>query len=115
MGDNPNTLNHKLNPNNESHRLSVGDAVRLQIAANRFDVLYAMASSLNHVCLPLPEVESRDDVAAQLMRIGAEIGDVFRVAGDAIRDDKITPNERRKVATEVAEVMAALGALLQVL
>ena len=114
MGVNASTLNKKLDPNCESHRLSVAEAVHLQFVTGRADVLYSMAATLSHVCLPMPD-HSTDQVALTLAQIGAEVGDLFREAQAALQDGKITANERKRISDEAASVMAALAAFLRVI
>lgn len=114
MGVSASTLNKKVNPSCESHRLSLGDAVHLQLVAQRYDILYAMASSLDHVCLHMPDADA-GEVGVRLARVGAEVGDVFRVAAKALEDKRITPTERRELSDQVAEAISALAAVLKVL
>ncbi|RZI82607.1 MAG: hypothetical protein EOP38_15450 [Rubrivivax sp.] len=114
MGVPPSTLNKKVSPNCESHRLSVADAVHLQLVAGRFDILYAMASQLDHVCLHMPD-ETASEVGMRLARVGAEVGDVFRVAQKAMEDGSITPNERRELSGQIAEAISALASVLKAL
>jgi Phage regulatory protein CII (CP76) len=115
MGVNPSTLNHKLNINNESHHLSVSEAVALQHAAGDCSILYAMAWQLEHVAVPVPGLPVRGEVAMKLVQLGREVGDVFAKAEQALSDGEVTPNERREIAQEVSEVIAVLGQLLKVL
>lgn len=51
MGVSANTLQHKLNPNNNTHHLTLKEAVALQVVSGLPYVLYAMAAALDHVCL----------------------------------------------------------------
>lgn len=114
MGVNPDTLTKKLNPNCETHNLSVGDSVHLQMVAGRYDVLHAMAQQLEHVCIHVPDPD-RGVVASRLAQVGAEVGDVFRVAGITLADGEVSATDRRKLTKEVVEAISALSALLKVL
>lgn len=114
MGMSPNTLSHKVSLTNESHKLSLSEAVYMQHVANRFDILYAMAESLGHVCLAAPEM-GETEVTGILATVGAEVGDVFREVQRVLADGRVTPNERRKVAAQVAEAITALCAVMKVL
>lgn len=114
MGMSPNTLSHKVSLTNESHKLSLSEAVYMQHVANRFDILYAMAESLGHVCLAAPEM-GETEVTGILATVGAEVGDVFREVQRVLADGRVTPNERRKVASQVAEAITALCAVMKVL
>jgi hypothetical protein len=112
MSTNADTLKKKLNPNCETHRLSVDEAVDLQVCAGRYDVLYAMAWSLDHVVIPVPDMDAAG-VAANLAAVGAEVGDVFRVAQEVLRDGHVSLNERRELAGQISEAIAAMAALLR--
>ena len=114
MGMSPNTLSHKVSLTNESHKLSLSEAVYMQHVANRFDILYAMAESLGHVCLAAPEM-GETEVTGILATVGAEVGDVFREVQRVLADGRVTPSERRKVAAQVAEAITALCAVMKVL
>jgi hypothetical protein len=114
MGVPASTLNKKVSLNDESHRLSIADAVHMQAVAKRYDILYAMASSLDHVCLHMPDRDA-GEVGRQLALVGAEVGDVFRSAQQALEDGRITPTERRRVSEQVAEAISALASVLKVL
>lgn len=109
---NAETLKKKLNPNCETHRLSVDEAVDVQLHAQRFDVLHAMAWSLDHVAIHVPDAPA-EQVAARLAVVGAEVGDVFRLAQQVLADGQVTPNERRELATQITEAISALSAVLK--
>lgn len=112
LGVNADTLKKKLNPNCETHRLSVDEAVDVQLHAQLYDVLHAMAWSLDHVAIHVPDA-SAEQVAARLAVVGAEVGDVFRLAQQVLADGQVTPNERRELATQITEAISALSAVLK--
>lgn len=114
MGINHNTLQLKVNPNVETHKLSLRESVQAQVVAGDCRVLYAMASALDHVCLPIPAVEE-GEISLALSQVGAEVGDVFREVQRVLGDKRVTPNERREVARQVSEAMAALAMVMRVL
>lgn len=114
MGINGNTLQLKVNPNTETHKLSLREAVHAQVMAGDCRILYAMAAALNHVCLPVPTMEE-GEVSLALANVGAEVGDVFREVQRVLSDRRVTQNERRDVAKQVSEAMAALAMVMRVL
>jgi Phage regulatory protein CII (CP76). len=73
---NPNTLKHKLNPNNVTHHLTLRDALTMQVLTGRHDILYAMADELGEVCTPATPIEPRDE--------GAELQRAFVSAKDEL-------------------------------
>lgn len=114
MGINHNTLQLKVNPNVDTHKLSLRESVQAQVVAGDCRVLYAMASALDHACLPLPAIEE-GEIAMALAQVGAEVGDVFREVQRVLGDKQVTPNERREVAKQVSEAMAALAMVMRTL
>lgn len=115
MGMNANTLQLKVNPNTETHKLSLRESVQAQVVARDCRVLYAMAAALDHVCLPLPHLSDNEQISMALAQVGAEVGDVFREVQRVLDDKHVTPNERREVAQQVAEAIGALGAVMRAL
>lgn len=110
MGCNPRVLNSKLNPNCQSHHLTLIESVRLQQLAGRADILFAEADLLGFVCVPRPEAGDAN-ITAALTRACAEFGDYMREADKALSDDKITPNEVKRLEKELSELMTAAAAL----
>lgn len=114
MGVSPNTLQSKVNPNLDTHKVSLREAVLMQAVAGDPRILHAMAAALDHVALPTRCI-TEDDLTAVMARIGAEVGDVFREVQLVLSDRRVTLNERRRVAGQVAEAVQALAAVLKVL
>lgn len=108
------TFQKKASPNCDTHHFQPEELVDIQVFAGRCDALYAMATDLQHVCLPMPD-HSTDQVALTLARVGAEVGDLFREAQAALQDGTITPSERKRISHAAADVMAAMAAFLRVI
>lgn len=103
-------LNNKLNPNCQTHHLTLVEAVRLQQITGKYDVLFAEADLLGYVCIARPDA-SDEDLSIALANTCAEFGDYMREVGDALRDQKITPNELKRLEKELAEMMGAASVL----
>lgn len=114
MGMPHNTLQSKVNLNLASHKLSLRESVQMQAVAQDYRVLHAMAAALDHVALPAPVMEA-GEIARVLAQVGAEVGDVFREVQRVMSDGRVTPNERRKVAGQVAEAISSLAMVLRAL
>jgi hypothetical protein len=115
MGMPHNTLQAKVNLNLSTHKLSLRESVQMQAVAGDCRVLYAMAAALDHVALPAPALVERADAIQVLTRLGEEVGDVFGAVRKALTDGKVTPNERRQVAQQVAEAMGAMAMVMRAL
>lgn len=83
MGVKSGTLQHKLNPNNATHQLTLPEAVRLQAVTGNFSILHAMAHQLGcEVRRTVPDQSGGDPVEA-FMRFQTEVAEVTRAAADA--------------------------------
>lgn len=125
MQMNAHTLQKKVHPGVDTHQLNVGEFIALQVFADRYDPLYSLSAALGHE----PPLRMRQSpppgnwdlpvdvnlVHRQLAHIGAESGDVHRQVYAALQKKTISPNQRRLIRKEVAEVMAALNGLMAVL
>ena len=113
MGVSANTLKHKLNPNNDTHHLTLREAVLMQRAAGSAGVLHAMARSLGYTCVPGSPDQWEGDPVEVTAHLQYCLGDFFKSFADAIRDGgPVTPNEQRRCAYHAQEVIAAVGHML---
>lgn len=107
-------FNNKLNPNTNTHHLTLVESVRMQQLTGRADVLYAMADALGFVVIPKPQV-SDDDLMQSMGKACAEFGDFMRQVNDTMQDGKVSKNELKKVQRELVEMIAAASQLNAVL
>lgn len=110
LGIGARVFNGKVNPSDAGHVLGLVEALRMQQIAGRFDILYAMADALDHVCVAKPKC-SDEDVMGAMSRACAEFGDFLRQCDATMRDGRVTPNELKKNAKELAEMIGAANAL----
>lgn len=110
MGCNPRVLNNKINPRCESHHLTLVEAVRMQQITGRHDILFAEAEMLGYVCVPRAECADMD-ITYALTKACSEFGDYMREADRALRDNKVTPNEIKRLERELAELIQAATTL----
>lgn len=106
------SLSKKLDPHADTHHLRLDEAVLLQQVAGRADVLHAMADALGYACTPRGE----DRKASLIERIGSlsgEFGDLLKTVHASVADGVVTPNERRSIEQEAAELQAAIDRLVQ--
>ena len=110
LGVGKQVLNNKVNPNCASSVLSLNEAVRMQQLTGRYDILYAMADTLGHVCMPVPHVDD-SDVATMLAHACGEFGDYLREVEASLVDKRVTPNEVKRMQKELLEMISAANAL----
>lgn len=108
-------LINKVSPTCDRNHLLLSEALAIQKAAGDFRILHAMADELGFVCVPKPSSISDDDVAHALSGLCAEFGDYLRKVDESMRDGKVTPNERKQLEKELAEMIGAATHLQAVL
>lgn len=109
MGMSPNTLRHKVNPNNTTHHLTLREAVTIQEMSNSHAILHSMADALGYVCTratPGNDLEPAMDVLAKMH---AELADLHRAIADALREEEsVSINQMRRIDHHAQESIAAI-------
>lgn len=111
MGVSANTLQHKVSLTNDTHHLSLREAVALQEVTGDARILHAMAGSLGYACVSL-HADGNSTTLEQVMHMAKEFGEVLGVVNDAVADGTVTPNEMRDCENKAAELIAALNGTL---
>lgn len=106
-GINGQVLINKTNPNDTRHHLMLKEAVRIQVVSGDHRILHAMADELGYVCIIKPDAPVCGDVPHALMSMCAEFGDYLRTVDEAMRDGRVTTNERRTLKRELCDLIAA--------
>lgn len=109
VGMNPGTLNNKVNPSVETHRLAVPEAVALQHAAKDFRLLQVEAHVLGHSAVRLGDYSGVSDVEVltAYCRFNAEMGEAAQAIEHALEDHKVTRRELDRIRTEGREMIQA--------
>jgi hypothetical protein len=99
VGKAPGTISNEVNPDVPSHKLGLDDAVALQHATADYRILGAMASSLHHIAMPLPDYAPCSDVELliKFSEWQARMGRTCEHIHDALADSKITQAEADRV------------------
>jgi len=108
-------LINKVSPTCDRNHLMLDEAVRIEQASGDCRILFAHADELNYVCIPKPGAVDDEDVAHALSGLCAEFGDYLRKVDESMRDSRVTPNERRMLENELAEMVASAMRLQGVL
>jgi len=111
MGISANTLQHKVSLTNDTHHLSLRDAVAMQEVTRDARILHAMAGALGYACVSL-HADCQFTTLEQVMHMAKEFGEVLGVVNDAVADGTVTPNEMRDCENKAAELIAALNGTL---
>lgn len=112
MGVNAGTLQHKLNPNNTTHHLTLSEAVRLQAVTGDVSVLRAMAHQLGYVpWRAVPDQADGDPVEA-FMNFQTAVAEATRAAADVLRPEgRGSRNAARRLELQLQELMTVAGHL----
>ena len=114
MGIGARVFNGKVDPRDKGHILGLSEAVRMQQLTGRKEILYAMADTLDCVCLPKPSCSDESaDVSTLMANACAEFGDYLRETDKAMHDRKVTPNEVKRLQKELMELICASTRLHQ--
>lgn len=114
MGVSANTLQHKLNPNNTTHHLTLKEAVALQAVSGMPYVLHAMAAGLDYICLRARPNDSEGDAVEAFMRVQQAMGELTAAAADVFLGGKTTVsrNELRRIEHFANDAMATISHLV---
>jgi hypothetical protein len=114
MGRNANTLQHKVDPLNTTHQLTVREAREMMAFTGDYRMLQAMAAELGHVMLSL-RFDPAGCTLGDLAGVAKEFGELLQAVHDAVADGKVTTNEIRAVERQFAELIAKGNNLLATL
>lgn len=110
MGVSANTLQHKLNPNNATHHLTLKEAMALQQVSGRPYVLHAMAAGLDYICHRSRPDDAQGDPLEAFMRVQQSMGELTAAAADALRGGgDVSKNAKRRVEHFANEAMASIA------
>lgn len=107
-----NTLQHKLNPANTTHHLTLQEALVLQLATGNVAVLQAMAKQLGYTVQRATPDQSGGDPVEAFMQFQAQVGDFSRATADALLELPVKPNAQRRVEFRGQELLAATAHLV---
>lgn len=120
MGKNPGTLLNKLNPQQETHALSLADAVQLSTLTGDRRILEAFADTLGCAVFELPQGGFACDaeLIGLILRRDVKVGEFGRALDRALADGRVSGAEARElrrwglaVITAVMELIGRLEAM----
>lgn len=114
LGIRPKVFNSQVNPNDPTHVLGLVTAVRMQQLAERYDILYAMAESCDHVCIRKPTVVP-EEINEAVATACVEFGEFIHEVTESVKDRRVTRNEAKKTQKELADLIASATNLQAIL
>jgi len=111
LGISPNVLGNKLNPDQDFHKLSLGEAVAITDITNDNAIIEAWSHQRGGVFVKLPiEVSSDEELSDQLMRLsealGSALGEIRHAREDGIIDQSEFLRIKEKLMQTVTEALA---------
>ncbi|WP_423186799.1 phage regulatory CII family protein [Alishewanella sp. d11] len=111
LGMSPNVLGNKLNPDQEFHKLSLGEAVAITELANDDAIIESWAASRGYVLVKVPdEVSCDEELSDQLMKLseemGAALGEIRHAREDGVIDSIEYEQIKKKLMSTVTEALA---------
>lgn len=109
----PAVLNSKVNPNTETHHLTLAEASKLMALTGDFRILQALSAEHEKVAIDLPEIpECRDmSLTDKVLCIGMKGGDVMSLFREIMVDGRITPGEVQDMSKVIHQMHVALAEL----
>jgi hypothetical protein len=107
-------LRGKVNPNDACHKLTLSEALNMQILTGDTRILHAMADELNFVCIPGGTFDDvADDALLDLFSTMIQrLGYFSRAFHDALSDGRVTEKEFESIRTEFYSLQASGAELL---
>lgn len=113
MGISANTLQHKLNPANTSHHLTLKEALLLQVVADNVSVLRAMAKQLGYTCVRATPDQAGGDPLDAFAQFQFAVGELTSAAADSLKGrGAVSRNAQRRNEYKAQELIAAVGHLV---
>ncbi|MDO5541745.1 MAG: phage regulatory CII family protein [Acinetobacter sp.] len=111
----PAVLNSKVNPNTDTHHITLVEAIKIMAITNDYRILQSMNAHLGKVAIDLPQIpECRDAALTDLvLSFGMKGGDVYTLFKTMMADGRITRGEAvdlSKVIHKLHEILAELNA-----
>lgn len=115
LGKNPGTFLNKLNPHQETHHLTVGEAVAMSHAAGDTRIVQAMAWEMGGAFVKLPPMEGASDMELlTLLLVREEKEGVFaETVLRCLDDGRISEKDWREIRTAGMAYLGAFMGLMQ--
>lgn len=116
VGMNANTLQNKVNPNNETHHLTLVESRNVMAMTKDFRMLHALGRDLGHVCIAV-DMDGDGITVEKVMSMTKEFGETLAAVGDATSKHgeaghRVTRNEMARVEREAGELLNAINRLV---
>jgi hypothetical protein len=100
----PDVLQKKLSPNVETHHLNVDEAEAITQLTGDPAGAIELARVAHLACVPLPGQHREGSVMKGMSDIGHEFSEMLNEFNDAVKDNRISPNECDRFDREAIEL-----------
>lgn len=111
MGLPASTLNHKVNPHNSTHQLSLKEAVSMQAVSGDASILHAMAGALGYVAIKA-DATVKEQPMAEVAAMVREFGELLSSVTQSISDGSVTLNEVRECQRQAVEAIVSIYSVM---
>jgi hypothetical protein len=113
MGVSKHVLQNKVNPNNDTHHLTIAELVQIQEFTNSDEIAKHIAAERNMVCFPVSQHQgtSDTDLLTLIIKANKEQADLFVCIQQAWSDGVIDPEDASRIKRETYEHLAAIAEL----
>ncbi|MFW5497745.1 MULTISPECIES: phage regulatory CII family protein [unclassified Maridesulfovibrio] len=102
-------LLNEMNSENDRHKLGADMLIPLMNACNSVEPLRYLSERMGGVYIPLPETK---DCEQDMINVVTEFGEFVAAYGRAIKDKKLTADEKDEIRKEGHEALTAIQGIL---
>ena len=118
LGTKPEGLRKKLNPNDDSHQVTLAEFLHISSLTAKPDALLAMAAELGYVCIKAHKAVNETSVAqmcflTMMLELGQSKGDLSAAVKEGMSDNRICMRDARDIKAAVYEMQCDLAAIEQ--
>lgn len=114
LGIGKQVLINKVNPQNTTHHLTLGEAERLIQFTQDMRILHALADEVGGIFIPLSKNGDARAVSVvnDIGRMSQDFGALLKEVADDIQDGVISANELKRIQNEASDLRATLAILM---
>lgn len=114
MNKSPNVLQNKVNPNCDTHHVTVEEAAQIADLAECDEIAKAFAVRRNMICVPVVEHEGASDmeILDLVIAMNKAESELLEEMRKALADGKVSQKEMAAIRKEAHEHMAAIAELV---
>lgn len=111
LGVGETVLRSKCNPNTDTHKLSLREALAMMLLTDDVRILEVMADQLGYKLEPV-ETRAADSVLDAVLLLGSSVGEVNRTIQEALADNRISARELADIRNRSHLAMNELRTLI---